>query len=157
MFFPKNIKQTSIRQISTLKQMGSVAAYISLFQTIIADTSISNKQTKILFFRNGLEREIAMAILNFEMLPAMVELWMEKALDIKVRRTLTTPPNFSKARHPYAMDIDRLGKDKEEDKEAPRTRKTHLSPQEREKTHNSVTMYHLRWASPCGPMARIVP
>jgi hypothetical protein len=74
MFFPKNIKQTSIRQISTLKQMGSVAAYISLFQTIIADTSISNKQTKILFFINGLEREIAIAILNFEMLPATVEL-----------------------------------------------------------------------------------
>jgi len=45
------------------------------------------------------------------------------------------------------MDVDRLRKDKEEDKEVPCARKTHLSPQEHEKTHNSVTMSHLRQAA----------
>jgi hypothetical protein len=135
-FFPKNMEQTAIRRISTLKQTGSVAAYVSLFRTIIADTNITDEQTKILFFRNGLKRDIALAILNFETLPATVELWMEKALDIEVRKTFTTAPSFSKAKDLYAMDVDRMGRDDEEEgdeEEAPRARKTYLSPQEREK------------------------
>jgi len=136
MFFPKNIEQTAIKRISTLKQTGSVAAYVSLFHTIITNTNITDEQTKILFFRNGLKRDIALAILNFETLPATVELWMEKALDIEVRKTFTSTPSYSKAKDPYAMDIDRMGRDDEEDadeEEAPRARKTYLSPQEWEK------------------------
>jgi hypothetical protein len=43
MFFPNNIEQTAIKQISTLKQTSSVAAYVSLFHTIIADTNITNE------------------------------------------------------------------------------------------------------------------
>jgi hypothetical protein len=87
-FFPKNLEQTAIKWISTLKQTGSVAAYVSLFRTIIADTTIEDEQTKILFFRNGLKTHITSTILGFKTLPKTVEDWMEKALDIEVRRTL---------------------------------------------------------------------
>jgi hypothetical protein len=132
-FFPKNLEQTAIKRISTLKQTGSVAAYVSLFRTIIADTSIVDEQTKILFFRNGLKPQITTTILGFETLPKTVEDWMEKALDIEVRRTFTSNAPYVTKKDPYAMDIDRAEVEDEEEEEAPRTRKTYLSPQEREK------------------------
>jgi hypothetical protein len=65
---------------------------------------------------------------------------MEKALDIEVRKTFTASPSYSKTRDPYAMDIDRMGRDDKEEadeEEAPHARKTYLSPQEWEKRHKN--------------------
>jgi len=54
-FFPKNVAEMAIKRISSLKQTGSVAAYASLFQTIVADTGITEQATLMMFFRNGLK------------------------------------------------------------------------------------------------------
>jgi hypothetical protein len=132
LFYPKNVEQTAIRRISTLRQTGSVAAYASLFRTILADTGVTEDVTRIMFFRTGLKREIVSAILAFENIPKTLDEWLEKALDVEVRRTLIQPPSFTKAKDPYAMDIDRT--EMEEDSEGEkRTRKTYLTPQERER------------------------
>ncbi|KIK38080.1 hypothetical protein CY34DRAFT_91600 [Suillus luteus UH-Slu-Lm8-n1] len=132
MFFPKNVAQTAICRISSLRQTGSVAAYASLFRTILADTGITEEVTRIMFFRNGLKREITHTILTFENIPNTLDNWLDKALDVEVRRMLINPPTYSKAKDPYAMDIDRM--EMEEDSEGEkRTRKTYLTPQERER------------------------
>ena len=131
-FYPKNAAETAIKRISSLKQTGSIAAYASLFQTIVADTGITEQATLMMFFRNGLKREIAQAVLQFQTLPVNVNEWLDRALDVETRKNmLGGGPGYVGKKDPYAMDIDKL--DADEAKTSTSVRKTYLSPQEREK------------------------
>jgi hypothetical protein len=103
--YPKNVEQMAICRMSSLRQTSSVAAYVSLFCTILADTGIEEEATQIMFFRNKLKCEIVATILAFENIPTTFGDWLNKALDVEVRRTLIHLPSFSKAKDPYAMDI----------------------------------------------------
>jgi hypothetical protein len=73
LFYPKNVEQTTVRRISSLRQTGSIAAYASLFRTILADTGVTEEVTKIMFFRNSLKHEIVIAIFTFENIPDMLD------------------------------------------------------------------------------------
>jgi hypothetical protein len=159
-FYPKNVAQTAIRRISTLRQTTSVAAYASLFCTILADTGITEEATRTMFFRNGLKREIVSAILSFDKMPETLDEWLSKALDVEVRKTLLGPPVFTKAKDPYAMEIDRTEMEEEEDSER-KTRKTYLTPQERERRRKNGLCFKcgkkgLAKDCPNHPIARII-
>jgi hypothetical protein len=65
-------------------------------------------------------------------MPETLDEWLSKALDVEVRKTLLGPPVFTKAKDPYAMEIDRTEMEEEDDGER-KARKTYLTPQERER------------------------
>ena len=131
-FFPKNIADTAIRRLSTLKQTGSIPAYASIFRTILMDTEIEEERTKIMFFCNSLKREISQAILAFETTPTTLSTWLEKALEVEVHRAFMALPSFTKAKDPYTMDINRAYASDDEEPEK-LVRKNYLTPQERER------------------------
>lgn len=82
-----------------------------------------------------MKHELVSAILAFEN-PTIIDKWLSKALDVKVRRTFLNLPATGQYKDPYAMDIDRIEAGEDNDSEKS-TRKTYLTPQECDGRHKS--------------------
>jgi len=107
-FVAKEVRRAAIDRLVTLKQTGSVDAYIGIFRRLLADSELDSVVAEE-FFRRGLKREVAMDIMRHDKLPENLVDWMDTALDVEARRnSVYGKETYQKKKDPWAMDIDKV-------------------------------------------------
>jgi len=107
-FVAKEVKRVALDRIVTLKQTGSVDAYIRIFRQLLADSELDHIVTEE-FFRRGLKKDVTMDIMRHEHLPKNLVDWMDTALDVEARcNSIYGKEMYQKKKDPWAMDINKV-------------------------------------------------